>query len=114
MLQIILRKNKSIEEISKNSEVITKANDNDDIYFYFKDKKEKVTNEEVSKVSDMVDDNNNCSYNNDFEEKMPDDSDVNEYHDKYSKYNRSYYYHNRRYEKKVSLMMSPIISLVIA
>ncbi|PKC53870.1 hypothetical protein RhiirA1_508854 [Rhizophagus irregularis] len=52
------------------------------------------------------------------EEEMPDDSD-NEYdryggYNEYGECNRGYYYHDGRYERKTSPMMSPIISPVTA
>ncbi|RIA92670.1 hypothetical protein C1645_820413 [Glomus cerebriforme] len=41
--------NESIEENSKKSKVITKADDNDDMYFYSKDEKEEEMNKEMQK-----------------------------------------------------------------
>jgi len=35
-------------------------------------------------------------------------------YNEYSEYNRGYYYHDGRYERKTSPMMSPIISPVTA
>lgn len=58
-----------------------------------------------------MNDDNDCNHDNDSEEKMPDDSDDNGYNE-YGKYDRGYYYYNRGYERKISLMVSPIISLV--
>ncbi len=90
--------NESIKEDSKNFKVIIKAGDNDDVYFYSKDKKEKGVNKEVSKVSVMIDDvyfkkskeemnkvnindDNKSNYSTDFEEevlkKSDDDSNSN-------------------------------------
>ena len=48
---------------------------------------------------------------------LKDDSDNNGYngygkYNKYGKYDKDNYYHDRRYKKKVLLMMNPIISLV--
>ena len=50
-------------------------------------------------------------------DKIPDDSN-NEYnrygkYNKYSEHDSDYYYRNKKYERKTSLMMSSIISLVI-
>jgi hypothetical protein len=101
--------NESIEEGSKKSEVIAKAGDEE----------EKGANEEVPKVPDMVDDDSGCSHDNDSEKEMPDDSNddgyngYGEYND-YGERDRGYYYRDGRYERKVSPMMSPIISPVSA
>ncbi|RIA92515.1 hypothetical protein C1645_820663, partial [Glomus cerebriforme] len=62
---------------------------------------------------------NDDSDSNNSEEEIPDDSD-NDGYNSYSGYNeydecdRGYYYHNGRYERKASPMMSPIISPVTA
>ncbi len=109
--------NESIKKGSKKSKVITKVGDDDNIYFYFKNKEEKVMNEEMSKVSDMVNDDSDCSYDNDSEKKISDDSDDDRYngyneYDEYDRHNRGYYYYNRRYEKRGFPMISPIISPV--
>ncbi|RIA92759.1 hypothetical protein C1645_736111 [Glomus cerebriforme] len=66
-----------------------------------------------------IDDDRDCSYDNDSEEEMPDDSDDNGYNDyggynEYDEHNNGYYYHNERYERKSLPMMSPIISPVTA
>jgi len=58
----------------------------------------------------MVDNNNDCSHDNDFKEEMLDD--LND--DRYDRYDRGYYYHNRKYKRKVLPMMSSIISSVTA
>ena len=69
-----------------------------------------------------ADDSNPNSINDDFDfddsEEMPDDSDDDGYnryngYNEYGECDRGYYYHDGRYERKVSLMMSPIISSVI-
>jgi hypothetical protein len=79
----------------------------------------KETNEEVASQSDKVDDDNDCSHDNDFENEMPDESDDDGYdgysgYNEYGEHDRGYYYRDGRYERKTSPMMSPIISLVIA
>lgn len=61
---------------------------------------------EINTNEVKTNDDNNSNSNNDFEEKMPVDSDNDKYnkyskYDKYSELNRDYYYHNRRYEKKI-------------
>ncbi len=77
-----------------------------------------------------VDDGNSNSCNDvfnsdDSEKEMPervspkDDSDDDEYngysrYNEYDKRDRGYYYHDRRYERKTSPMISPIISPVTA
>ncbi|CAB5202855.1 unnamed protein product [Rhizophagus irregularis] len=78
--------NESTEEVSKKSEVIAKAGDDDDVYFYSEDEEVKGANEEVPKVPDMVDDDSDCSHDNDSEKEMPDDSDDDGYND-YGGYN---------------------------
>jgi len=77
-----------------------------DIYFDNKFKPVKETN-----------DNIDSNYDIDSKDEISDDSN-NEYdiYDGYNEYGEcdsSYYYHDERYEKKISLMMSSIISLVI-
>ncbi|PKC51849.1 hypothetical protein RhiirA1_482839 [Rhizophagus irregularis] len=111
--------NESTEEVSKKSEVIAKAGDDDDVYFYSEDEEVKGANEEVPKVPDMVDDDSDCSHDNDSEKEMPDDSDDDGYNDyggynEYGERDRGYYYRDGRYERKSSPMMSPIISPVTA
>ncbi|PKK56302.1 hypothetical protein RhiirC2_829548, partial [Rhizophagus irregularis] len=114
--------NDSIEEGSKKSEAIAKADDDDDVYFYSEDEEEKGTNEEVPNVPDMVDDDSDCSHDNDSEKEMPDDLDdsdddgYNGYggYNEYGERDRGYYYRDGRYERKSSPMMSPIISPVTA
>ncbi|CAG8493506.1 15045_t:CDS:2 [Cetraspora pellucida] len=74
---------------------------------------EKETNE-----VQIVDDSD-CNHNNDSKEERLDESNDNRYngydrYDKYSECDRGYYYHNRRYERKSSPMMSPIILPVTA
>ncbi|GBB93143.1 hypothetical protein RclHR1_21190001 [Rhizophagus clarus] len=79
-------------------------------------------NEEVASQSREETDksrSDNDSDSSDSEKEVPDDSDDNGYngyggYNEYSEYNRGYYYHDRRYEREVSLMMSPIISPVTA
>ena len=105
-----------------NETNLTKMNtviSDDDMYF---DK----MNEEVPLGSDNTydGDSNSCNDNSDpdnnSEDEMPDESDNNNGYDGYSGYNeygerdRGYYYRDRRYERKNSSMMSPIISLVTA
>jgi hypothetical protein len=99
---------KIIIEVFKKKEVTpAKADDYDNVYF----------DEKVVLQSDKVDGTSDCSYNNDSKEEMPDDSNNNEYnrysrsYNKYSKRNRGYYYHDGRYERSGSPMMSPILLL---
>ncbi len=89
--------------------------DYDEVYYddeaYFDDpipQSEKGTNEV------KIDDDSDCSHDKDSEEKMPDDSDDDGYngYNGNSGYDGGYYYHDRRYERKTSPMMSPIISPV--
>jgi len=66
-----------------------------------------------------MNDNNDCSHDNDFKEEILDESDDNRYngysgYNEYSKSDRGYYYCNREYKRKTSSMMSPIISLITA
>ncbi|EXX66277.1 hypothetical protein RhiirA1_474281 [Rhizophagus irregularis] len=90
-----------------------KANDYDDLYYDdpMSLSMKKGTNE--IKLDDENDEN-------DSEEEMPDESDNDDGYDGYGGYNeygecdRGYYYRNRRYERKTSSMMSPIISPVTA
>jgi hypothetical protein len=61
----------------------------------------------------------NDSDSDNSEEEMPDESDDDRYngygrYDEYGGCDRGYYYRDGRYERKVSLMMSPIISPVTA
>ena len=82
----------------------------------------KETNEEVASQSggetnEIKSDNDSNS--SDSEEEMPDDSDDDGYggyggHNVYGECDRGYYYCDGRYERKVSPMMSPIISPVTA
>ena len=58
-------------------------------------------------------------YDNDSEEEMPDKSDDDSYdrnggYNEYGERDKGYYYRDRRYKRKVLLMMSPIISPVSA
>ena len=55
-------------------------------------------NKDMPKVPDMVDDDSDCSHNNDSEEEMPDESDD-------DGYDGCYYYSYGRYERKVSPMI---------
>ncbi len=79
---------------------------------YFDDKDLK---KEVNKIKL---DNDNSS--NNFEEKILDDSNLynnngyNGYngYNEYGSYNKDYYYHDKRYKRKSSLIISPIISLI--
>jgi len=82
----------------------------------------KETNEEVASQSGGESNeikSDNDSNSSDSEEEMPDDSDDDGY-DEYGGYNvygerdRGCYYRDGRYERKVSPMMSPIISPVTA
>ncbi|RGB23919.1 hypothetical protein C1646_773811 [Rhizophagus diaphanus] len=73
----------------------------------------KETNEEVASQSVKTDDDSDCNRDSDSEEEMPGDSNDDEY-DGYGERDRGYYYCNKKYERKVSPMMSPIISLVTA
>ncbi|GBB89969.1 hypothetical protein RclHR1_16820001 [Rhizophagus clarus] len=81
---------------------------NDDVYF-----EEEVDHDSALYSVKETNDNND----NDSEEEMLDESDDNEYNDyggynEYGECDRGYYYCNRRYERKSSPMMSPIISPV--
>ncbi len=90
---------------------------NDDVYF---DKK--VDHDSAPHLMKEMNDDNDCSHNNDSEKKMPnesDNSDDNRYdgyseYNEYGEYNKGYYYCDRRYERRGSLMMSPIIFSVTA
>ncbi|CAG8626928.1 14834_t:CDS:2 [Cetraspora pellucida] len=67
----------------------------------------------------LIVDNSDYSHDNNSEEERLDELDDDEYneyniYDEYSGYDRGYYYHDRRYERKSSLMMSSIISPVTA
>ncbi|CAG8751853.1 5367_t:CDS:2, partial [Racocetra persica] len=67
-------------------------------------------------LAKIVDDSD-CSHDNDSEEERLDESDDDRYngYDRYDEYggcDRGYYYHDGRYERKSSPMMSPIISPV--
>jgi hypothetical protein len=60
-----------------------------------------------------------CGHDNDSEGERLDESDGDGYnkydgYDEYDRRDRGYYYHNGRYEKKVSPMTRPIISPVYA
>ena len=66
-----------------------------------------------------IDDDSDCSHDNDSEEEMPDDSDDDGYngyggYNEYGERDRGYYYCDGGYERKTSPMMSPIISPVTA
>jgi hypothetical protein len=76
------------------------ANDYDDVYF----------DEKANKVK-----SNDKNDSNDSEEEIPDKSDDDRYngYDEYSERDRDYYYRDKRYERKISPMMSSIISPVI-
>ncbi|PKK55994.1 hypothetical protein RhiirC2_722143, partial [Rhizophagus irregularis] len=102
---------------------VPRVQSDDDVYF---DKEidstpqsVKETNEEVASQSVKTDDDSDCNRDSDSEEEMPDDSDDDGY-DGYGGYNvygerdRGCYYRDGRYERKVSPMMSPIISPVTA
>ncbi|PKY58421.1 hypothetical protein RhiirA4_480325 [Rhizophagus irregularis] len=65
-----------IEVFEKEEVTPAKADDYYNVYF----------DEKVVLQSDKVDGANDCNYNNDSKEEMPDDSDDNEY----NRYNRSY------------------------
>jgi len=81
---------------------LTKANDYDEAYFDEDPAETKTGND------------GDCSHDNDSEEEMPDDSDdsddggYNGYggYDEYGGLDRSYYYRDGRYERKVSPMMN--------
>ncbi|CAB4395534.1 unnamed protein product [Rhizophagus irregularis] len=64
-------------------------------------------------ITTSDDDDSNSS---DSEEEMPDDDGYNGYggYNEYGECDRGYYYHDGRYERKSSPMMSPIISPVTA
>ena len=75
--------------------------------------------ENKARVVEETNDDNDCIHINDFVEEIPDDSDDDGYngygrYNEYGECDRGYYYHDRRYERKVSPMMSPIISPVTA
>ncbi|RGB22690.1 hypothetical protein C1646_748454 [Rhizophagus diaphanus] len=87
---------------------------NDDVYF-----DEEVDHDSAPHPVEETNDDNDCSHNNDSEEEMPDDSDDDGYngyggYNEYGECDRGYYYCDGRYERKVSPMMCPIISLVTA
>jgi hypothetical protein len=92
--------------------------DYDDVYFDdpIPSPLEKGTNEV------KIDDDSDCSHDNDSEGEMPDDSDDDGYnryggyggYNEYGERDRGYYYRDGRYERKTSPMMSPIISPVTA
>ncbi|CAB4412672.1 unnamed protein product [Rhizophagus irregularis] len=86
---------------------------------YFDSAPVKETNEEVVLQSVKTDDDSDCNRDSDSEEEMPDDSDDDGYngysgYNEYGECDRGYYYRDGRYERKVSPMMSPIISPVTA
>ena len=84
----------------------------DDIYF--DETNDANTHDGNSNLCNDISDSNSNS-----EDKMLNDSDDNGYngysgYNEYGKCDRGYYYHVRRYEKRGSLMISPIIFLVTA
>jgi hypothetical protein len=89
------------------TKVNTTTSDDDDVYFK--------SNSDANKSENSSDNS---------EDEMPDNSDdgyngYDEYngydgYNEYSECDRGYYYRNRRYERKISPMMNPIISLVTA
>src|SRR6266498_1874092 len=91
----------------------------DDVYF-------DEMNEEMPSGSDNTHDGDSNSCNDDSDpdsnsgDEMPDESDNDDKYDGYGEYNeygehdRGYYYRDRRYKRKSSPMMSPIISPVTA
>ncbi|RIA81684.1 hypothetical protein C1645_836602 [Glomus cerebriforme] len=106
--------------MSLNVVTLAKADihiDYDDMYFDKELNSEGETNGEVPSRSDNThdDDSNSCSGDSDPDnnsgDKMLDDLD-NDRYNKYGEYDRGYYYHDRRYERRRSPMMSPIISSV--
>jgi hypothetical protein len=101
------------EEEETNVVTSTPAKTDDDVYF---EESEEETNEEVVSQSVKTDDDSNCNRNSDSEEEMPDDSDDDGYggYNEYGERDRGCYYRDGRYERKVSPMMSPIISPVTA
>ncbi|GBC50843.1 hypothetical protein GLOIN_2v1838494 [Rhizophagus irregularis DAOM 181602=DAOM 197198] len=93
----------------------------DCVYFDSTPKPVKETNEEVVSQSVKTDDDSNCNRNSDvcLKQSMPDDSDDDGYngyggYNEYGERDRGYYCCDGRYERKVSPMMSPIISPVTA
>ncbi|GES82671.1 hypothetical protein GLOIN_2v1790944 [Rhizophagus clarus] len=93
--------------------------DYDDVYF----DNPMVHSSEQKEMNEVkIDDDSDCSHNNNSEEEMPDESDESDDdgYNGYGRYNeygerdRGYYYHDRRYESKVSPMMSPIIFPITA
>src|SRR2546423_782605 len=94
------------------TKVNTITSDNDDVYF-------NEMNEEIPSGSDNTHngDSNSCNDDSDLnsnsEDEMPNNSDDNKYnrysgYNEYSERDRSYYYHDKRYERKTSTMMSSI------
>ncbi|GBC35586.1 uncharacterized protein OCT59_029922 [Rhizophagus irregularis] len=86
---------------------------------YFDSAPVKEMNEEVVLQSVKTDDDSDCNRDSYSEEEMPDDSDDDGYngyggYNEYGECDRGYYYRDGRYERKVSPMMSPIISPVTA
>ncbi|CAG8455283.1 13466_t:CDS:10, partial [Dentiscutata heterogama] len=78
-----------------------------------KSKSQKSQSEKGTNEVQIVDDSD-CSHDNDSEEERLDESDDDGYngYDRYDEYggcDRGYYYRDRRYERKSSPMMSPII-----
>ncbi len=90
---------------------------NNDVYF-------DETNEKVSLESDNMHDSNSNSCNDesdsdDSEDEMSDDSNNDKYngyngYNEYSECDKDYYYHDKRYKRKGSLMINPIIFLITA
>ena len=88
---------------------------------YFDSAPVKETNEEVVSQSVKTDDDSDCNCDSYvcLKQTMPDDSDDDGYngyggYNEYGERDRGYYYHDRRYERRGSPLMSPIISPVTA
>jgi len=100
-------KEKGEKEINK-----IKTDDDIDMYFYSENEEENEMNEKMPKVLALLtDDDNDCSHNNNSEEEISNNSDDDGYN-KYDEYDRGYYYNDRRYKRKTFPMMSSIISLI--
>ena len=93
---------------------VPRVQSDDDVYF-----DEEVDHDSAPHPVEETNDDNDCSHDNDSEEEIPDDSDDDGYngyggYNEYGECDRGYYYRDGRYERKVSPMMSPIISPVTA
>ncbi|RGB23478.1 hypothetical protein C1646_774449 [Rhizophagus diaphanus] len=91
----------------------TTVTPDDDVYF-------NETNDDNTHNGNSNSCNDDSDPDSNYEDEMPDESGNDDGYNGYGGYNeyserdRGYYYHDRRYERKTSPMMSPIISPVTA